>query len=350
MFWRIGKIKIGLISTTIYPLSYPFRGYGGIEPLVANLAVELKKRGHEVVVFAPKGSSLPEGIEVVETVEPTIQYQYEHEEQACKKVVEWLKKNKIDILHDNTHQKYIYLYKMKHPKLKLCSTLHNQCNFQNPPPGVRYMNLIGISDHHCREASSILGIHLERVYNGIDLNKYIYNEDKEDYFLFLSRISRFKGAHEAIEAAKQLRVSLKVAGEDVFVQDPSYVMRIMQSCTGNIKYLGNIAEEKKIDLLSKAKALVLPLQWNEPFGLVAIEALASGTPVITTPMGAMPEIVSHRKDGFLCSNFEEIKLAMKLVDEIDPQDCKKKAEQFTIQKMAENYERLYEKILRGEEW
>lgn len=344
-------MKIGLISTTIYPLKYPFEGYAGIEKLVSEKAVHLAKRGHEVVVFAPKGSYLGDNIEIIETVEPSIQYNMDFERQSCLKVVEYIKQKPLDIIEDNTHQKYIYLYKAKHPEIKVCSVLHNQCNFQNSPPGVRHMNLIGISQSHCNEASGILGIHLEKVYNGIDIDSYIYNEDKEDYYLFLSRISRFKGVHEAIDAAKKADVKLKVAGEDVFVQDPSYVMSVMQSCNnGKISYLGCVSENKKKELLSNAKALILPILWNEPFGIVVIEALASGTPVITMPRGPMTEIIKHNIEGFFCYSSSEIASAMKMVHEIDPKNCLKRAKDFSIENMVTEYEKLYERILADNEW
>ena len=255
------------------------------------------------------------------------------------------------MIHDHTHHKFIYLHKAQNPELQICSTLHNQCNFQNPPPGVSRMNLICISNSHAAEASGILGVHAEIVYNGINLDNYTYNETKSDYFLFLSRISRMKGCHEAIEACKTSGNKLMVAGEDIFVQDPSYVLSIMNSCDGkNIKYLGNVSEDKKRELLSNAKALVLPILWNEPFGLVAIEALASGTPVITSPRGAMLEIIQHRKSGLFCQNIGELKSAMKIIDTIKPEDCRKRAEEFTIEIMTKRYLELYERIIAGNEW
>jgi len=344
-------MKIGLISTTIYKLTHPYEGYGGIEPLVVNLTLGLAKKGHEVTVFAPKGSKLPEPIKVVETVEPSgVQYQYQHEENANKIITEYIEKNPLDILHDHTHQKYIYLYKAEHPELKLCSTLHNQVHFRNPAPGVKHMNLIGISDYHCLETSRTLGIHVERVYNGVDLDKFKYNEKKDNYFLYLSRISREKGVHEAIELARQKRLNLKVAGEDIFVDNPSFVIRVMQMCEGSIKYLGRVTEKKKIELLSNAKALIFPVLAPESFGLAITESLCSGTPVIAMGYGSIPEILIHRKTGFICSSFEELGFGVDMIEQIKPEDCRKRAELFSVENMVDNYEKLYKKILQGYEW
>lgn len=344
-------MKIGLIAPTIYKLNYPFSGYGGIEPVCGNLAVKLAEKGHDVTVFCPNGSQLGDKVKIVPTSEANINYNYGYEANQNNLIAEYLKTNQIDILHDHTHQKYIYLYGKDHPEQKICSTLHNQVNFQSKPP-VRFANMIGISNYHALEASSVLGMHLEFVYNGIEIDKYPYREDKDDYYLFFSRISRFKGAHEAINCAKQLGVNLKVAGEDAFVQDPQYVMQVMQSCDGQrIKYLGCVTEDKKKELLAGAKALILPILWNEPYGLVMAEALACGTPVITMPRGAAPEIVQHRKNGYLCQSMEEIKMAMKLVEnEIDTLACRERAKEFSLERMVDNYEKLYEKIMNGEEW
>src|SRR4030042_6435780 len=180
-------MKIGLISTTIYPLKFPFEGYAGIEKIVSEKAVELAKIGHDVIVFAPSGSKLPEPIKVIEVCNPNINYHYSHEKNAMDAIMTYLEANHIDILEENTHQKYAYMHynKLRELNIKLCGVLHNQVNFKNAPPGVSRMNLIGISDHHCAEASGILGIHLKRVYNGINLDNYIYNENKSDYFVFL---------------------------------------------------------------------------------------------------------------------------------------------------------------------
>ncbi len=347
-------MKIGIIVPVIYKLSYPYIGYGGIEPIAGNLAVELAKMGNEVTVFAPKGSKLTDNVKIVETIDANINYNYSQEKIANDIIIEYLKEHPQEILHDHTHQKFIYLHKAQHPEIKVCSTLHNQVNFQNPCPGVPHMNLIGLSNSHCSEASGILGIHLEKAYNGIYLDNFIYNENKGDYFLFLSRLGRMKGAHEAIQSCRESANKLLVAGEDVFVQDPTYVMQIMQSCDGKlIKYLGNVTEEKKRELLSNAKALILPLLWSEPMGIIVLEALASGTPVITSPRGAMPEIITHKRDGYFCYNIGELKSAMKLINdgELNSKDCRAKAEKFTVEVMTKRYLELYERIVYGnDEW
>jgi glycosyltransferase involved in cell wall biosynthesis len=298
-------LEIAQISTAVYPL--PPENYAGIEAIVNDLSHELARLGHEVTVFAPRGTATPLGdkhYNVFETVPPSNMY---------KDDISYKCTSQYDIIHDHSHLKYVYT----HPnakRLNICSTLHNQVNFTTP------------------------------------LNQYDFNEYKSNRLLFLSRISRFKGAHEAITLAKQLHMPLDVAGEDVFVNDPPYVHSIMSSCTGDVVYHGTVPDAIKKSLLSRARALILPLLWDEPFGLVAIEALASGTPVIALRRGAMPEILIDGKTGFLCNTIQEMKDAIEKIDDIKPSDCRVNAERFTIEKMTENYVSMYRDILDGKEW
>lgn len=339
------SLKIAQISTAVYPL--PPQNYAGIEQIVYDLTNELVNMGHDVKAFAPSGSY----DKVIPTIAPSLMNDERGAFEASRGFFDSSlldAKSKFDIVHDHSHLKYIYT----HPNannMNLCSTLHNQVNFNAPAP-VKHMNLIGISSWQSLQASSVLGIPVQYVHNGINLDNYTYNEDKTDKFLFLSRMSKFKGAHEAIALAKRLHVPLDVAGEDIFVNDPPYVHSVMSSCTGNVTYHGTIDNVMKESLLSNTRALILPLLWDEPFGLVAVEALASGTPVITMNKGAMPEIVEDGVSGFICNTIPEMEEALKHIDDIKPSDCVKRASEFTVTTMAEGYVDLYKQILNGDEW
>lgn len=336
-------LDIAQISTGVYTL--PPTGYAGIEAIVSDLSSELMNMGHDVTIVAPKGSVISgqDTCRVIETVSPS----FNNDERGAYEIYKD-KLDRFDVIHDHTHLKYIYT----HPKandMPICSTLHNQCNFGSPAP-VKHMNMIGISSWQSIATSGMLGIPIKYVHNGIDPSKYEYNENKGDKFLFLSRIARFKGAHEAISMAKRAGLKLDVAGEDVFVNDPPYVHSIMSSCTGGITYYGNVQPSIKVSLLSNARALLLPLLWDEPFGIVALEALASGTPVITLNRGAMPEIIEHGKSGFVCNTIPEMYECLDKIDSIKPIDCRKRAEEFTVSKMANEYIKLYKQMLEGYEW
>jgi len=172
------------------------------------------------------------------------------------------------------------------------------------------------------------------VYNGLDPKKYIYREKKDDYFLYLSRISRKKGVDIAVKLAKEMGFKLVIAGGFWF------------DLSRKIRCVGRVGGIKKAQLLAGAKALIFPIRWEEPFGNVVIEALVSGTPVITTPHGSMPEIITPDV-GFLCRNYEDLKSAVAHVDSIDPKRCRQRVtENFTAEIMAKNCLKYYERVIR----
>jgi len=161
-----------------------------------------------------------------------------------------------------------------------------------------------------------------------------------------------KGHKYAIQLAKKLGFKLVVAGEDKLNVDVTYVNYIKELCKkANVEYLGSVPNATKLELLSRVKAVLLPFLRAEAFSLIAIEAMASGTPVITSNLGALPEIVVHGKTGFLCNSIFDFVEAIKRVDEINPKDCVKHVEEhFSIERGAEAYGDLYHIALKGEGW
>lgn len=188
------------------------------------------------------------------------------------------------------------------------------------------------------------------VHIGLDRSEYIYSEDKDDYFLFLSRVDwEVKGVDRAIEAAEKAGVRLIIAGNVHRKRFVNSYWRgfLKRRLSDRILYVGPVGGGLKAMLLAKARALIFPTLWCEAFGIVTIEALASGTPVITTHNGAMPEIVEHGKTGFLCKDTEEMVEAVKRAGEIRPRDCLSGIEErFNYRRMAGEYLRLYEEALK----
>lgn len=339
-------MKIALINPTV--LDIPLKNYGGIEEVVYNLAVELNRQGHDVYVCATIGSSFPEGINHIKTIKSNLRWNITDELVSYNIYSSQIKD--MDIIHDHTH--LLYSYQLKESNPNICSTLHNHySSYKNKPP-ILYPCFIGVSKDQSKKISRNLGIPVKYVYNCIDLDKYIsyYEEDKKDYYLFLSRITKEKGVHEAIQIARETNIKLYIAGEDIFIPDPKYVHYIKKQCTGNIKYWGRVSDIKKKQLLSKAKALIFPDLWEECFGLVLLEALACGTPVIATKIGALPEIIEHNKSGYLVDHPSEIKEYLDKVEDIDPKECLKRAERFSVEVMTNNYIKLYKQILKGDYW
>lgn len=344
-------MKIALISSSIFPV--PPTSYGGLERVVFDLAVELSQMSHDVTVFAPKGSNLPEPIEVVETVDPQVQVHknwFEKEQAAYDAMKDKLEG--FDVLHDHSWFAHIYSWKLGHMNSRVLHTHHGMMAWESPPP-VSSPNLVGISNDHALEISLALGLTVRCAHNGVDLSLYPYKEEKGERFLFLSRISDIKGAHVAIQLAKKLRLPLDVAGGDTFVDDQAYVMRVKEQCDGHlIRYIGEVSHEEKVRLMQDAAALIFPPQppFREPFGLVPVEAMACGTPVIATDNGAVKEVVKHGVSGFVCKSFDEMVDAVKKVEDLDPKACRERAERFSRKLMAKRYVELYADATSGIEW
>ena len=350
-------MKILLNSTTVFPLPPP--GYAGTEWIVYDLAVNLNRMGHQVVVACPKGSTLPEGIEHIPTSDPTWDI-------AAEQVVAWpiilpriwrqqdtVEYLDFDLVHDHSFMGWPYMAAKDHSEVKVTWTLHWYSEMTVPPP-VRNPNLVSLSNFMAAHWSGKLGVHVERVYNGIEPDRYLYSAEKGDRYLFLGRIARFKGPHEAVEIAKRARVPVDIVGEDRFTGDPPYVMNVMNSTKGTTAvYKGTVTHDEKLAFLRDAKAVLFPALWDEPFGLVPIEAMVSGTPVIALKRGALSEIIVNGKNGFLVDTVAEMVTLVEenAVEDIDPEVCRQHVlDHFTSERMAKEYESKYVRILKGDEW
>lgn len=339
-------------STNVFPLPPP--GYAGTEWIVYDLAVNLAKMGHDVTVAAPQGSTMPPGVALIPTTPPTWDQNAERAfwptlwpqfyDQAADKA-------KFDIVHDHSFWGWPYMVGKDHPQVNICWTLHSYIPMSKPPP-VPHPNLITLSRFMAYYWSQKVGTHVEFVYNGIDPNRYQYSDKKSNRYLFLGRIADFKGPHEAVWIAKELRVPVDIVGEDRFTGNPQYPLNVAESTKGTTaKYVGTVDNETKVAYLRDAKALLLPELWGEPFGLIVLEANASGTPVIATRLGALPEIIVDGKTGFLCNDVKEMKECIGKESEIDPAACREHVvSKFTAERMARDYEALYLRTLAGNGW
>lgn len=295
-------MRIVQYSETVLPV----KGYGGTERCVYWTAEALADIGHQVYLLAGRGS---------------------HSDKASIIPLPRGKKDLNQFIPDDTDLIHLHGTPDWVPRKPFLVTIDG-----NGKPGERFLrNTVFVSRDHARRHGST-----QFVYNGLDPKEYVFRERKEDYFLFLSRVHRKeKGVEIAVSLAKRSGARLIIAGGRRF------------TFARNIRSVGDVWGEEKAELLAGARALLFPIQWDEPFGLVAIEALVSGTPVITTPRGAMPEIVTPDV-GFLCRDQGELLQAMQRVGEIDPQACRRKVlEHFTAEKMARGYLEYYKRILES---
>jgi glycosyltransferase involved in cell wall biosynthesis len=183
------------------------------------------------------------------------------------------------------------------------------------------------------------------IYNGIDIDKYPFRANKEDFFVYLGRIDESKGLHIAIKAVKRLNEKLIIMGP---VTDQEYFNNLIKPFIDNknIIYLGEVDFKTKVEYLSRAKALLYPVQYEEFFGIAMVEALATGTPVIGVARGSVIEIVRNGVTGFVVKDLEEMMKAMRSVDKLDHLECRRDAERrFSSRTMAERYEKLYKELI-----
>ena len=279
--------------------------YGGTERVAVNLMKRQAKMGHKVYLLSLRGTNLP-SINVTTIRRPAGNFE--------------------TYIPENIKIIQLYSTPQEVPHKSYLVTIGG-----NGKPGEKFLpNTVFVSRNHAIRHGST-----HYIYNGINLDDFIYREKKEDYFLFLSKVSwKVKNVDLAIKLAKVMGFKLIVAGG----------WRL--SFRKNIKFVGEVDDREKAGLLAGAKALIFPTNWEEPFGLVTVEALASGTPVITTNKGSMPEIVTSDV-GFRCNTFEEFGEAIKRIDEISPRKCRERAEKnFTAEIMTEKYIKAYEKIIQ----
>jgi len=288
-----------------YPKSLPVKKYGGTQRIAVNLMKAQAKMGHRVYLISLTGTNLP--TLNVKTIRRPIQ-------------------NFEAYIPANTDIIQLYNTPQDTPSKPYLVRIGG-----NGKPGEKFLpNTVFLSRNHAIRHGST-----HYIYNGINLGDFIYREKKEDYFLFLAKVSwKVKNVDLAIKLAKVMGFKLIVAGG----------WRL--SFRRNIKFIGEVDDREKAELLAGAKGLIFPTNWEEPFGLVTGEALASGTPVITTNRGAMPEVITPDV-GFRCNSLEEFKEAIKRINEISPRKCRERVEKnFTAEIMAEKYITAYEKIIQ----
>ncbi|OYD89937.1 glycosyl transferase [Nostoc sp. 'Peltigera membranacea cyanobiont' 210A] len=327
----------------------PPPAYGGIELVVGLLTDELVRRGHEVTLFASGDSISLAKLTSVHPralrLDPTIKDYGIYEMLNLASVYE--RAEEFDIIHSHIgHGALAYANLVKTPTVH---TLHGTFNpdnekmfsFGKKQPYVNISNA---------QREPRLGLnYVATVYNGIDVSSYEFHSQPEDppYLAFLGRMSPEKGAHLAIEIAKKAGWHLKMAGKIDVVDVEYFEKEIKPHIDGEqIEYLGEANHTQKNALMGGAVATLFPITWREPFGLVMVESMASGTPVIAMKLGSTEEVISHGKTGFLCNNIQECISAIDRVIELDRYACRQYVENlFSVKHMTDGYEAVYQQII-----
>lgn len=327
-------------------IAVPPSGYGGIEWVVALLADELAARGHEVTLFASGGSVSKAKLDSVFDPAPgptkigdtylEVLHAFHAYEQA----------GEFDVIHD--HSGMVGLAIAARSGIDVVHTVHGPL----VDDALRWyrmvtgrVNFVAISDSQKKPGPDLSWA--GRVYNGIPVERYPFREYKEDFLLFVGRVNREKGPEVAVEVAKRAgaRLVMAVAIKEKFEQE-YWDVNVAPILSGKEEILGEITVEEKADLMSRARAVLFPIQWEEPFGLVMAEANACGTPVLAFPRGAAPEVIADGETGFMCTDVNEMASAIARVGEIDPHACRARVEKmFSAQAMTAGYEDVYRKVL-----
>ena len=339
-------MKIAQIAPIWYAI--PPKGYGGIEYVVHCITRGLVEKGHDVTLFASGDSETKAKLISSYDVAPS-----ELIGQTFPDLVHvmqaYLKSDEFDIVHD--HSGLIGPVIGAFADVPVIHTLHGPAtadaqSFYGKIKDRIYFN--GISDFQ-RERFGDLNF-VGTIYNGIEIDKYEFNGEKEDFMFFLGRMNPEKGAHVALEVAKKTGKKLVMVSKMTEPHEKAYFEKeVKHLLAPNVELMGEVDTETKIELFKKASCFLFPIQWPEPFGLVMAEAMSCGTPVLAMNNGSVPEIIAHGKTGFICDTTNDMVEALKKVDQIRPADCRRHVEEnFSTARMVERYVEAYTRILEKE--
>lgn len=330
----------------------PPPAYGGIELVVSLLTDELVRRGHEVTLFASGDSISLAKIESVHPrairLDPSVKEYSVYEMLQLSQVYQ--RASEFDIIH--SHMGHAALPYAKLVKTPTVHTLHGIFTPDHEKIFTYAKEQPYISISHTQKESRLGLNYVATVYNGIDVDshKFYPQPDEPPYLAFLGRMSPEKGPHHAIAIAKAVGLPLKMAGK-VDVVDVEYFEReIKPHIDGEqIQYTGEANHIQKNQLMGRALATLFPITWREPFGLVMVESMAAGTPVIAMNLGSTSEVIADGKTGFLCNDVAECIDAVRKIEKIDRHACREHiANNFSIKQMTDGYEAVYQQILAGQ--
>ncbi len=341
--------------------SVPPKGKNGLEFMVHYLIEELIKRGHQVTLFATKDSKTSARLIDILPFPAARKGSFgwggmDYSLAAMTKAAEMA--DEFDVIHTHIGSSAFYFADLI--KTPIVETIHSpvhkvprkyllkkkRFNKYSKDAIRRYKKVQHIFVSKNQMESSALKINGKVIHNGIALEDFGFRKNSGDYFVYLGYLTYNKGAHIAAQAARWAGVNLKLAGsykgcEKYFEEKVKPYLR-----KGKIEYVGVASPAKRNKLLGGAKAILVPVQWEEPFGMIMIEAMACGAPVIGFNKAAIPEIVIDGKTGFVVEDMRRMVSAIKRIDKIKRVDCRHHVEKkFSVEKMVDEYEKVYRKAV-----
>jgi glycosyltransferase involved in cell wall biosynthesis len=339
-------MRIAIMAPPWFPIPPP--RYGGIEWVVALLADGLVDAGHDVTLFATGDARTRAKVEASfrEARPLEIGRTWTELEHVLKGIA---RAGDFDVVNDHTGPLGAvlgglagtpFLHTVHGTLTGEVGKLYSQ--IAAVAPGVGLISLSLNQRKPCPDLRWVANIP-----NALDLSAYPVHPHRGDYLLYLGRLSPDKGCHRAIEVAEEVGAPLKIAGKMHDAAEKYYFeTEVRPRLSERVQYLGEVSHGEKVDLLQNARATLFPIQWEEPFGLVMIESMACGTPVIATRRGAVPEVVADGRTGIVVDEASQFAAALDAADALDPLECRRYVEErFAPARMVRDYEAAYRAVL-----
>lgn len=338
----LSGVRIAIVAPPWVPVPPP--AYGGTEAVIAGLTTGLAQAGHDVLLYATGDSSAP-GVDLGYSFERGVGVGRGGAPAEARHVIEahaLLESWQPDVVHD--HTVIGPLYGCSRP-WRTFTTNHGP--FESDL-GVLYRTIgrhVGVIAISADQASSAVGTDVARViHHGVDVDAFPFGDGDGGYALFLGRMSPDKGVHDAVRIAQTAGVPLLIAAKMQEPAEREYFESCVKPLLGRtVEYLGEIGGTGKLQLLANACCLLNPIAWREPFGMVMIEALACGTPVVATPCGAAPELVEDGVTGYVRDDWRSLAAAVVAATSLDREACRRAAkERFSVTRMVDDHVSLFE--------
>jgi glycosyltransferase involved in cell wall biosynthesis len=343
------SLCIAVLSPPMLPVPPP--AYSGTERVVAALIGELVKRGHQVTLYGPGDSEAD--CELVPTIPKSLWATgYEGDVSSFINVGlarAWRDHDRFDVIH--SHVETLGFLFARHCPTPVVTTLHGRLDVSGIPELLTEFSdipLVAISDSQGRwfpDANWISTVH-----HGLPLERAPFGEQPGEYLALIGRVTPEKGVDEAIELARRTRLPLRLAAKVYDHHEKVHFGEIVAPAIdeGIVDFLGEVGQLERDQLYAGALATLMLGAWPEPFGLVAIESMATGTPIIARRAGGLTETVEHGVDGFLVDDLDEAELAVDRVRELDRALIRRRAlQRFSASRMTDEYEGVYRKLIDG---
>lgn len=357
------KLKIATMSTAQFPVPIPENRIMAPGKIAIDVADGLASLGHEVYFFATKDSKAKNyNFKLIKSdFNSTLKSVSAKKGWKKLKIARFFDQELLSFLYEKDKDLNFDLiilhdpfFRMLFPIVKIftetpvlmvvhCGLRDTYQRKMHKYYKLDHVNIVPISNSEKQECPDLNWTKV--VHNGVDINEYPFDNQKDDYLLFAGRICKDKGVKEAIEVAEETNHKLLIAGE--ITDNNYYLQQVKPKLSKKIEYLGLLNSEELKKYYKKAKALLIPIQWREPFGLTYIEAMACGTPVVTFNKGAASEVVKDRITGFVVEDKKRMKEAVNKISKIKPSACRRRVEKyFSKKKMIKSYEKVCYKVIK----